>query len=98
MRHFLLIACIAVAAMWLCGCVRAKQTHTPTGGAGYTITCTGKAANWRMCYWRAKRICGATGYDVIDRSLENKPVVVDDARYGLYASQMKHRKLVIACR
>lgn len=98
MRYVLLTVSLLMTTAWLAGCVSVHETQSASGQSQYLITCSGKDASWKLCYSRARRICDAPGYEVLDRSTDKKTVVVDDSSYGLYTSQMQHRELTVACK
>lgn len=98
MRYFLLMVSLLMTVAWLVGCVSVTETKSASGQNQYVITCSGKDASWKLCYSRARRICEAPGYEVLDRSTDKKTVVVDGSSYGLYTSEMQHRELTVACK
>jgi hypothetical protein len=70
--------CIAIAVL-AGACVSSQETFTQKGKKGYVVNCTpswthglvGNIANaqtsWGTCYQKAGEICGAHGFDVLER-------------------------------
>lgn len=74
-------------AIFLSGCtVTGVPTYTPDGREGYAINCGGALHNWSQCYTEAGKLCGASGYDVVDKT---KPPLIGNT---------ERRSLVVACK
>jgi len=86
-----------VVLLLLGGCASASQTYTPSGKLGHSINCSGGALSWGQCFEKAGEICGARGYDVIDRSDQQGSNLVAN-RYGLYGGTLMNRSMLIACK
>ena len=65
MRLFCVITIISTFA--LAGCATSKQTYTADGRIGHSIDCSGGFATWGSCYEKAGGLCGAKGYDVLEK-------------------------------
>ena len=65
-----LITVVLAAAVLAGGCASAHQTYTSDGKVGHSLNCSGTARNWGMCYEKAGELCGAKGYDVLQKSGE----------------------------
>ncbi len=51
----------------LFGCATSKQTYLPDGSLGHSISCDGAAVGINVCFEKAGEICGAKGYDLLNR-------------------------------
>lgn len=88
---------ILTAMVVLSGCATAKQLYTPDGQLGYNVNCSGSALNWGNCYEKAGEICGAKGFDIIDKTGE-QGAMVSGNQYGVYGGSVQSRSLVIKCK
>ena len=79
------------------GCATAKKTYTSDGKEGYSITCSGSALNWGMCYEKAGEICGAKGYEVLEKS-GDQGAIVSGNQYGFYGGSVINRNMIIKCK
>ena len=82
---------------FLSGCATASKTYAPDGSEGYSITCSGSALNWGMCYEKAGDICGTRGYVVLSRS-GDQGTVVSGNQFGLYGGSVTNRNILIKCK
>ena len=64
----LLSLILAITA--LTACANSSQTYTADGKVGHSINCSGTVRNWGMCYEKAGEICGAKGYEVLEKNGE----------------------------
>ena len=80
--------------IFLGGCATAKKTYTSDGKEGYSITCSGSALNWGMCYEKAGEICGSKGYEVLEKS-GDQGAMVSGNQFGLYGSSVINRNMII---
>lgn len=94
MKKYLLIF-IFVSLIF--GCATAKQTYTSDGQQGYSITCSGSALNWGMCYEKAGEICGSKGYEVLEKS-GDQGAVFSGNQFGLYGGSVINRNMIIKCK
>lgn len=62
---------IALGAVVLTGCATVRESYGPDGRKAYSLNCSGMARGWDKCFSAAGEICGAAGYDVIDRNSED---------------------------
>ncbi len=92
-RVLVLGACVAA----LGGCASSRKVYTPMGTPGHSITCSGSALNWGMCYEKAGQLCGERGYEVIEKT-GDKGVVLSGNQFGLYAGSVITRNLLIQCK
>ena len=67
-------ALAALTLAGLAGCSSTtKLTYLPSGETGFAINCSGSDASesWGECYRQAGEACGAYGYDVISKDVDN---------------------------
>jgi hypothetical protein len=94
---------ILLAALALAGCAESvKAIRTADGRLGHTINCTFDAerlgaGNWGICYAKAGELCGAAGYDVIDKS-DDRSTHSTWGLYGGSADTINQRVMVVACK
>lgn len=82
---------------FLSGCATARKTYTADGKEGYSITCSGSALNWGMCYEKAGELCGSKGYEVLEKS-GDQGAMLSGNQYGLYAGSVINRSMIIKCK
>jgi hypothetical protein len=66
-------------ALALLGCASSKETYLPDGRMGYSISCDGAAVGINVCFEKAGDLCGAKGYDVVNREGQVIPYGVGTA-------------------
>lgn len=88
---------VILAAVLLAGCAMQKNVYLPDGRRGYSISCSGGALNWEMCYAKAGEICQAKGYEVISKS-DEQGAVVTGSQYGVFGGSTYNRSMMIACK
>lgn len=88
---------IAVVASLIAGCATQKDVYLPDGRKGYSISCSGAALNWELCYAKAGEICQAKGYDIVTRSDEHGAAVAG-GQWGVYGGTTANRSMMIACK
>jgi hypothetical protein len=81
----------------LAGCAQHKTTYLPDGRHGHSISCSGGALNWNLCYEKAGELCKARGYDVISKEGDQSSSVAG-TQYGVYGGTNVTRTLLIACK
>ncbi len=79
------------------GCATAKKTYTSDGKEGYSISCSGSALNWGMCYEKAGELCGTNGYVVLEKSGDTG-AVISGSQFGLYGGSVINRSMIIKCK
>lgn len=89
--------CAVSAAAVLAGCATSSSTYGPDGRAAHSINCSGAALNWGMCMAKAGDLCGAKGYDVIDRVGEGYSVIGAGGG-GLFGASGYNRSMVVTCK
>lgn len=81
----------------LAGCASVNETYAPDGRKAYALNCSGTARGWDKCLSAAGDLCGAQGYDVLDRNGENM-AIIGGGNNGFLGTQTAERSMVIACR
>jgi len=90
-----------LALVILGGCASSSSTYLPDGREGYSLNCSGTARTWGMCYEKAGELCGASGYDVVQRNGETGEVVSGSAagsRANVFGSSLHFRTMMVACK
>lgn len=90
------LTALAFAAV-LVGCASANETYTPEGRAGHVVNCSGAGLNWGMCQTKAGEICGAKGYNILNRSSDQGQVAGGGAG-GLFSFPDTSRTMLIECK
>lgn len=69
---------LAAVAMLLplAGCVTTTEVNLADGSKGHNISCPGAVQNFSHCLQKAGEICGARGYDVVNREGDSVPFSV----------------------
>ena len=67
----ILVATIVMPTLLL-GCATVRESYAPDGRKAYSLNCSGAARGWDKCFASAGEICGAAGYDILDRSSESQ--------------------------
>jgi hypothetical protein len=86
-----------MTALALGGCATAKEIYTADGRKGYAIRCPSAAGiqnDWSKCIAKAGDMCGARGYDVLERSADES--LERDMNGKLVTGQT--RVMIIQCR
>ena len=94
MKLFLVFFCVSIS---LAGCAMASKTYTSDGRQGFSIDCSGSALSWGKCYEKAGELCGARGYDVLEKAGDEGSTMTGN-QFGLYGGTIMTRNLVIACK
>ena len=56
-----------VGASLIGACVTSTETPTPPDGQGRNIECSSRDTTWDFCLRKAREVCGAGGYDLLDK-------------------------------
>lgn len=91
------IACATLATFVISGCATVHDTYAPDGKKAYTLNCSGLARGWDKCFEAAGNLCGAAGYNVVDRSDEGA-VAVGGGSSGFFGAKTNERAMVIECK
>lgn len=86
-----------VLAACLSGCATASKTFTADGQEGYSITCSGSALNWGMCYEKAGDMCGQKGYEFLEKT-GDQGAIISGNQFGLYGGSVINRNMIIRCK
>lgn len=84
---------LAAFTVALASCTTHKAIFLPDGRQGHAIGC----ATWSECYAKAGEICAANGYEIVDRTNEER-TVIGGSTYGVAAGTAHDRMIVIACK
>jgi hypothetical protein len=91
------IAATLLLIVSLVGCATGKETYTPSGKKGYTVSCDGAVLGWSHCYEKAGEICKEKGYNILAGGTD-KGTVVSGTQYGLYGGTIIYRNMLIECK
>jgi hypothetical protein len=102
-----IICALAVATLSSCATVR--ESYAPDGRKAYALNCSGTARGWDKCFSAAGEICGAAGYDVLDRNSESQVAGSygssanlnssgGSASSGGFIGKTNERTMLIACK
>ena len=58
---------LLITGLLLAGCTTVHESYAPDGRVAYTINCS-EPLKWDRCYVEAGKLCGASGYDILDKS------------------------------
>ncbi len=72
----------AALVLSLSACAISKKTYLSDGSEGYSISCDGAAVGINVCFEKAGSLCGARGYDLINREGQLVPFGVGTASQG----------------
>lgn len=90
-----------IFVLLLSGCVTTSDVYLADGSKGHNIGCGGAVQNISACMQRAGEICGASGYEVVNREGEAVPFsTVGATPQGLYGQSgaVVTRNLFIRCK
>jgi hypothetical protein len=82
-------------------CATTHESYAPDGRKAYALNCSGKARGWDKCFAAAGNICGAKGYDVLDRNSEDSSggaVGGGNGTFGGGWGKTNERSMLIACK
>ena len=91
------VAMYILIVVCLCGCATASKVYTSDGKEGYSVTCSGSALNWGMCYEKAGELCGTKGYEILQKSGDTGAIVAG-GQFGLYGGSVINRNMIIKCK
>lgn len=98
---FIRVAGLMILILGLSACAIATQTYLPDGSQGYSISCDGAGVGINVCYEKAGELCGAGGYDLIDREGQIVPYGVATASGGqafISYGSFNTKSIMIHCR
>jgi hypothetical protein len=91
------LAAAALVVTPLSGCAGVKENYSADGRKAYALNCSGTARGWDKCFAAAGEICGARGYDVIDRTSEDT-AAVDGGSGNFFGTKTNERSMLVACK
>lgn len=65
--RLLVTAVFAFTVVGVTGCATVNETYLADGRKGYSISCDGAAVGMNVCFEKAGELCGARGYDLLNR-------------------------------
>ena len=83
------------------GCATVQETYAPDGRKAFTFNCSGLARGWDKCYTAAGQKCGASGYDILDRTGEDATVAGvggNQTGFGGSFAKTQERSMLVACK
>lgn len=92
-RSVLLLPSVVIFA----GCATATPTFTPSGKQGFTLDCSSEFMTWGECYTKAGELCGAKGYDILEK-IGEKTSSISGSQLGVYGSTSATRTMLIVCK
>ena len=86
----------------LAGCTHSRPIYLPDGREGHYVNCSGGYRNWGACYETASKVCGVSGYEIVERLGDNPQVDISQSS-GVAVAQSKsrstgRRSFIIACK
>ena len=99
----------ALGIVVLTSCATVRESYAPDGRKAYALNCSGTARGWDKCFSAAGEICGANGYDVLDRNSESQVTGSygssanvnssgGSASSGGFIGKTNERTMLIACK
>lgn len=103
MKFILLAKCLILLAYvsGLTACAVAKSTYLPDGSKGFSISCDGAAVGINVCFEKAGDLCGASGYDLINREGQVVPygfATASDGQAFVNYGSFNTKSIMIRCR
>lgn len=97
MRKKLFVFIFVLVPMVMFGCASVKETYSSDGRKAFALNCSGTARGWDKCFSAAGEICGARGYDVLDKNSEDMAAIT--ASNGtVVGAKSNERSMLIACK
>lgn len=88
---------LCVVLAFIGGCSTVRKSYAPDGREAFSLNCSGLARGWDKCLASAGELCGARGYDVLDRSSE-EAAAISGTRFGISGARTQERSMLIACK
>lgn len=88
---------IGLALLGASGCATVNESFSADGKKAYSLNCSGTARGWDKCLSAAGEICGAKGYDVLDRSSEEM-ATIGGGTNGFFGAKTNERSMLITCK
>jgi hypothetical protein len=93
MKNIILFLCFLLVS----GCATVNKTYTSNGDEAYSLNCSGTARGWDKCFTAAGNLCGAKGYNILDRSDESM-VAAGGSENSFFATKTNERTMLISCK
>ncbi len=68
-----------IALALMAGCATTNEVYLADGSKGMNISCPGAIRTYASCLERAGEICGARGYEVVNREGDSTPFAIGSA-------------------
>ncbi len=88
---------LALMLTTLTACASVQDTYAPDGRKAYALNCSGLARGWDKCQQAAGQICGAKGYDILDRISEDMQTI-GAGTTDAFGAKSAERSMLIACK
>lgn len=95
------LLCLFMGTLLIIGCATKRETYAPDGRKAYALNCSGLARGWDKCQTAAGELCGAAGYDILDRVSEDMAASGASATptsFSAAGAKSNERSMLIACR
>ena len=92
---------MALCALQLAACATVRESYGPDGRKAYALNCSGTARGWDKCLAAAGDVCGAAGYDVIEKSSEAVAVATAGGNGNSFGASSVHtneRSMLVSCK
>jgi len=63
----------------------------------YFFNCSGEFSTWGDCYEKVSELCGARGYDILEK-MGDKESVIFSGKEDLFGSSTHTRNLIVECK
>lgn len=81
-RAYTVATLFLLNALTLQGCAISKEIYLPSGAKGYSVSCDGAAVGINVCFEKASELCGARGYNLLNREGLVIPMAVGSSNFG----------------
>jgi hypothetical protein len=97
----LLMICLLISCA-----AKAKQIYLPSGDIGFNVDCSdtedttflGITMSWGKCYEKASDLCGARGYDIVEKTVDGQ-VIENNIEVNIgNRSRYTRRTMLITCK
>jgi len=88
---------LLLIAVALGGCASARKIHILDGSEGYSINCSGGDSTWGNCYEKAGDVCGARGYNILEKISEQSTSSSGNI-IEQHGGTATNRNMIIKCR
>lgn len=87
---------LLLCAVLLSGCVTSSPVALPNGTQGISISCNGAMRSYSDCMNKAGEICGATGYQILDKDGLTSATLVAN-QYSATMMPVVRREMIVKC-